>query len=455
MDQLVHDFNTALDETGGSNSSSRSSASRRKVSPHIAFLSSHPISLPTTVHVQAWKRRCKSTSNLTFGTGNNISDDSSSSVDNVGLLSRDRGTSSLQFSDSDLDTPAYPGLARTGRNRTKRGRGDPLGIESDSFTENVQPWQDFRVHSKRRRKFKRMAIAPGVDVRGATATKRKKVRSRSGYDGRTNTRMSATSSCTPGKRKRSTREKSVESGDILGGGSRSRTVSLSEDKMEMEEEEESSSSLSSSEWEDVNDGCGSPEGEADDEQSDWPGHDPGHTDEELDPEISFSSRKLVGPGKGRVMRAGSRRLKSTNRSPPYGEMLQRFLQVERPCCHLPRPASLPVFQDSSMQSLRLKNVKSSERNMILSLARLYNLSVTVEANTLILSKLLARQARSETDHGGPGPEFAVPGVPQQRQYRDKEDRTKKQRKHGPILEASSIVTRQQHSAGSRHRNALI
>ena len=279
----------------------------------------------TFLSVQAWKRRCKSTSNLTFG--QNISDDSSSSVDNVGLLSRDRGTSSLQFSDSDLDTPVYPGLVRTGRNRTKRGRGDPLGIESDSFTENVQPWQDFRVHSKRRRKFKRMAIAPGVDVRGATATKRKKVRSRSGYDGRSNNRLSATSSCTPGKRKRSTREKSVESGDILGGGSRSRTVSLSEDKMEMEEEEESSSSLSSSEWEDVNDGCGSPEGEADDEQSDWPGHDPGQTDEELDPEISFSSRKLVGPGKGRVMRAGSRRLKSTNRSPPYGEMLQRFLQV--------------------------------------------------------------------------------------------------------------------------------
>ena len=104
-----------------------------------------------------------------------------------------------------------------------------------------------------------------------------------------------------------------------------------------------------------------------------------------------------------------------------------------------------------MQSLRLKNVKSSERNMILSLARLYNLSVTVEANTLILSKVVARQARSETE---PGPEFAVPGVPQ-RQYRDKEDRTKKQRKHGPILEASSIVTRQQHSSGSRHRNALI
>ena len=119
----------------------------------------------------------------------------------------------------------------------------------------------------------------------------------------------------------------MESGDILGGiGTRSRTVSLNEDKMEVGEEEDSSSSLSSSEWEDFNDGCGSPEGEADDEQSDWPGHDPGHTDEELDPEISFS-RKLVGAGRGRVMRAGSRRLKSNNRSPPYGEMLQRFLQV--------------------------------------------------------------------------------------------------------------------------------
>ena len=43
--------------------------------------------------------------------------------------------------------------------RTKRGRGDIImGIESDSFTENVQPWHDFRVHTKRRRKFKRMAI---------------------------------------------------------------------------------------------------------------------------------------------------------------------------------------------------------------------------------------------------------------------------------------------------------
>ena len=50
-------------------------------------------------------------------------------------------------------------MVRQGRSRTKRGRGDTImGIESDSFTENVQPWQDFRVHTRRRRKFKRMAI---------------------------------------------------------------------------------------------------------------------------------------------------------------------------------------------------------------------------------------------------------------------------------------------------------
>ena len=148
---------------------------------------------------------------------------------------------------------------------------------------------------------------------------------------------------TPGKRKRSAREKSVESGEILGGGSssgRTRTVSLGDnhERMELEEEDaSSSSSLSSSEWEDV-DNC--PEGEADDEQSDWPGHDPGLTDEELDTEISFKNRKLVSGGRGRVMRAGSRRLKSSsNRSPPYSDMIQKFLQ------------------DLSLQSLRLTCVR--------------------------------------------------------------------------------------------------
>ena len=42
-----------------------------------------------------------------------MSDDSSSSLDNVGLLSRDRGTSSLQLSDSDPEGAGGCGVGGT------------------------------------------------------------------------------------------------------------------------------------------------------------------------------------------------------------------------------------------------------------------------------------------------------------------------------------------------------
>ena len=95
------------------------------------------VGFATNIVFQAWKRRCKSTSNLLHA-GQNMSDDSSSSVDNVGLLSRERGTSSLQFSDSDIEVMG-PGmeteLVRSARNRqsrrqeyrNKRGGADHLG----------------------------------------------------------------------------------------------------------------------------------------------------------------------------------------------------------------------------------------------------------------------------------------------------------------------------------------
>ena len=221
--------------------------------------------------LQAWKRRCKSTSNLAH-TGQAMSDDSSSSVDNVGLLSRDRGTSSLQFSDSDIEVG--PGmeteLVRSGRNRQSRmqeyrsKRANHLGIESDSFAENISPFKEFRgVHTKRKRKFKRMAVdgtEPGMSAQGhvghsGMATKRKKVRSRSGADTRGKRGVHGGGYVMPGKRKRSAREKSAESGEMFCS-ERSRTASLGEEglssmeRMEMEEVG-SSSSLSSSEWEGV------------------------------------------------------------------------------------------------------------------------------------------------------------------------------------------------------------
>ena len=239
----------------------------------------------------------------------------------------------------------------------------------------------------------------------------------------------------------------MESGDILGGdrSSRLRTVSLGDnnDKMELEDAS-SSSSLSSSEWEDV-DNC--PEGEADDEQSDWPGHDTGLTDEELDTEVTFNTRKLLSGGRDRVVRAGSRRLKTGERhQPPYGEMMHRFIK------------------DNSLQSLRMTSVKSSDRNMIFSLARMYNLSVATDLSTVTVTKASGGPHR-HLARAGPA-EFAVPGVPQLRPgpggYREPGAREshKKQRKYGPpppIAESpvagpsSGVVTRHQQASGSRHR----
>lgn len=409
MDQLVHDFNTALDETAGSNSSSRSTTSRRK----------------------AWKRRCKSTSNLLLA-GQNVSDDSSSSVDNVGLLSRDRGTSSLQFSDSDLDVGEVAGVVRGSAGRTRQTRLNDyrghrymtqLGVESDSFTENVSPFKEFRSagSSRRKRKFKRMAVDQSPENRKpGLATKRKKVRSKCGHEsvrGSTLLRKGAQPGCgfLPGKRKRSAREKSVESGEVLSSG-RSRTASLGEEaslgliesqRMELEEVG-SSSSLSSSEWEDV-DSDASPEGEADDEQSDWPGPEPGVslmqlTDEELDPEITFSqliagpSHRSKGQNGSRVIRSGTRRLKResqpsvSNPGPPHhnsavADQVSRFVH------------------DESKQSLRLPALRLTDRNMILNLASLYNLSWRSEGpNILILAKPNKRENVELA-------EFAVPGVP--------------------------------------------
>jgi len=449
MDQLVQDFNTALDETAGSNSSSISTTSRRK----------------------AWKRRCKSTSNLLHA-GQNMSDDSSSSVDNVGLLSRDRGTSSLQFSDSDIEVGPVIGadLVRSGRNRqsrlqeyrSKRGDADQLGIESDSFNENISPFKEFRGNIKRKKRFKRMAVDPSSAVRSqqvhiGLSTKRKKVRSRSGAD-TGNGGKRGVSGIVLGKRKRSAREKSVESGEMLGR-ERSRTASLGEEalssmeKMEMEDVG-SSSSLSSSEWEDIH-SDGGPEGEADDEQSDWPGPEPGMsvmqlTDEEIDPEISFS-QLMEGPRKtvGRVIRTGSRRLKSTNAFPSgsshplvpaYGEQVSRFMQ------------------DSNSQTLRLPAIKSTDRKMILSLASLYSLSWSPEGqNILILTKT------SQTiKPAGSTSEFAVPGIPTSRQHlhnqiQNKDRRakdTKRQRRTPPLPAVGPLAGSrgERQLSGSRQKN---
>lgn len=457
MDELVQDLNNALDETAGSTSSNRSAASRRKT----------------------WKRKCKSTSNLVM----NFSDDSSSSVDNIGLLSRDRGTSSLQLSDSDLDISGT--LVRSSRHRVsrlhdfkkKKGLSEPLtgALESDSFTENISPFKEFRVNSKRKRKFKRMnvdqspenraPIASGTIIRSpGQATKRKKVRSRSGCE----PIGSRKAGIVPGKRKRSAREKSVESGELLDSLKNKPKKSGPDGEAMETEEVKSSSSLSSSEWEDGESDIGRGEidgREADDEQSDWPGPEPGLsvmalTDEELDPDITFSAllagplpggsggtpgKKPPGPsprGRGRDIRAGTRRLGGqVAPAPGYTIKSANSEHVSR------------FLQDPFMPCLRLTVLRPSDQSKILNLANLYSLTLTREGeHVLVLTK--TGQTVKMNEFVVPG-EFAVPGLPTRAGFQDK---TKKRQKRTPPPSPGPSNLRnsssERHSSGSARRHKI-
>jgi len=413
MDALVQDFNTALDETAGSNSSGRS-AGRRK----------------------AWKRRCKSTSNL-LQIGQNLSEDSSSSLDNVALLSRDRGTSSLQLSDSDLEAGQASSQGRRNRlgriqDHRKKGRLDGFGIESDSFTENISPFKEFRVNSKRKRKSKRMVvehenIKPNqqsfVFRSPGQGTKRKKIKSRS-----EGTVQGKKAGVLPGKRKRSAREKSAES--------REKEM----EKMETEETR-SSSSLSSSEWEDLGSdlSLGDNDGrEADDEQSDWPGPEPGLsvmqlTDEELDPDITFSVPRLSTLTRGRSfssreIKAGTRRLRGQKSTAAAGGETGGGT-VPRILSHAETISKF--IQDTSVQSVRLTLSRPSDRNIVLSLASLHTLSWTQDGETSIYL--------SKNVHLSGGSEFAVPGIPRSREKKKFEPkRQKKAPPLSPVLTGSRL-----------------
>merc|ERR1719430_2351362 len=373
-------------------------------------------------------------------------------------------------------------LVRSARNRqsrmqefrSKRRENDQLGIESDSFTENISPFKEFRVNTKRKRKFKRMAVdpcmtngLPSITLRaaqghaghGGVATKRKKVRSRSGNETRSGGKK-GTVGIMPGKRKRSAREKSVESGEVLSSG-RSRTVSLGEEgaagleRMEMEEGGCSSSLSSSSDWE-AEHSDGREEGEADDEHSDWPGPEPGLsvmqlTDEEIDPEISFS-QLLAGPpprkSLGRPVRSGTRRLKPQSVAGgsgmgahpvvlAYSEQVSRFIE------------------DSGRTSLRLPAVRASDRNMILNLASLYSLSWCPEGPSVLLLTKTGQTVK---------PEFAVPGIPpasvsRSGQLRERKSTDIKRQRRTPPLSLMGASTsglpgkaeRQNSGSKSRHR----
>ena len=205
------------------------------------------------------------------------SDDSSSSTEDdtrAVILTNDRGTSSLQLSDSDEQEKQVPrqansSLVHTAHSSTNRRSNKNNSViagatndqmdqglvsasahkitnDTDSVNENFSP---VRPSTKRKRKFKRMALDPDnnsalmlmehastskAGISGTTSKtgtiKRKKVRSKSACDSSSSTsksrsattlkspnapnvqrqRQTSTANVVPGKRKRSSREKSVE-----------------------------------------------------------------------------------------------------------------------------------------------------------------------------------------------------------------------------------------------------
>jgi hypothetical protein len=305
-----------------------------------------PFPLPsgTPSRRRAWRRRCKSTSNLSaaaaLGSGRGsgaaaaLSGSSTSSDEAegfpgcdpppLGLSSRDPcGTSSLQLSDSDDDMGPPPVSTTRSREHTLRKKrvGSDQGCatssatatggflrksfpnESDSVTENAAP-HPVRPNTKRKRRCKRMALDPtpslpqglaavATTVAGSSTGKRHRARPRHDHgpsgsavvmtsgSGRHHGSAAPPSSSASfgivvGKRKRSNREKSVEPEHLMRS-TPCGSSTVTPDAMDCDDDRRSSSSLSSTEWDEEEDSDNptalNNSREADDEQSDWPGHE--------------------------------------------------------------------------------------------------------------------------------------------------------------------------------------
>ncbi|XP_065333744.1 G patch domain-containing protein 2-like [Cloeon dipterum] len=385
MDGMVHDLSTALEE---------SSVTRRQRN--------------------MGRRRARSTGNLPLVYGEQ-SEQSSSSLEET---FRSKGVSSFHQSDSDEGSPPpqtsqrattfhRPAIAL----KTRRMAGGPSRhvncIESDSVNENFSP---IRPTTRRKRKFKRMAIDPH-DIAGQSClrppppplvTHCGQLQSKKylHHGSRGPTRDGA-SMLLCGKRKRSVRERSMSAAEALEYPNRrllafqKLSINSSTDCSSMDCGPDSSansdhdSSLSSSDSDPSiytnDDGR-----EADDEQSDWVGECSG-TDTGWwmrdapgaagpssackPPETVFSEdeqsyqrrfRLLRDSVSGREIRAGRRRLEKGR--PGFSilssanERLSRFLQ------------------DPRQTQLRLHPIRSGEQEQLTQLARLYSLNVQLAQN---------------------------------------------------------------------------
>lgn len=405
MEALVQDLSNALEE-----SSSRLSSRRR------------------------WglRRRARSTGNLPTACHRYQSDDSSSSIGEL-MLSRDKGLSSLHQSDSDdvISTAVHRQLTPLTR-KTRPVAHLHGNIESDSFNENFSP---IHPNTRRKRKFKRMAVDPveldnpstshaTVTVMPLSSGKKKRVVKHSpNCENKYNNLL-----C--GKRKRSMRERSVDC-DRPTAGSRSKTSRiLAIHKMSLSNPDEShmdfdaaaathceimsSSSLSSSESDTglyTND-----EGrEGDDEQSDWWGGDAGSVcgkgfwDDDEGDQTSGASQGGADRGTDvdedsdpafHAILTGSFEHLSEEAKQAYRVHMQwireglngreiragrRRIRGERPGFSIVTSANEKLsrfLQDPGQSELRLHPMQKQERDQLCHLANLYSLQMTSDPNRL-------------------------------------------------------------------------
>ncbi|XP_059484055.1 G patch domain-containing protein 2-like isoform X2 [Neocloeon triangulifer] len=373
MEAMVQDLSVALEE---------SSSARR--------------------HRTLGRRRARSTGNLPQACGD-LSEQSSSSLEET---FRSKGVSSFHQSDSDEGSPTPHGGHRTRLQmpaialKSRRTNGAPSRhmncIESDSVNENFSP---IRPTTRRKRKFKRMAIDPEIGGHSSLRPPPPLVSSWIGthskhHHGTRSSLQDAANMLLCGKRKRSVRERSMSAVEGTEHPNRrllafqKLSLNSSTDCSSMECGPDSSansdhdSSLSSSESDPgiyTND-----EGrEGDDEQSDWVGDcsagaegwwmrdgDPGGSGIGCKPETVFSEdeqsyqrrfRLLRTSMSGREIRSGRRRLEKGR--PGFSilssanERLSKFLQ------------------DPCQTQLRLHPIKSGEQEQLHQLARLYSLNV--------------------------------------------------------------------------------
>ncbi|XP_011309232.1 G patch domain-containing protein 2-like [Fopius arisanus] len=337
MEALVHDLSLALEE-----SSNSTNVKRR------------------------WglRRRARSTGNIPSLSANKHSEDSSSSICDI-RIPKTSSTTKYQ-SDSD-DTDRRESFARFWNLNAISN------VESDSVNEYFVP----RINTKRKRKFKRMAVDSSNPSTSQAITQKKRL-FRTNCENRYSTIW-----C--GKRKRSCRERSIDCEMRSPKPTRNSKSKSHRGKMRSEDAMDcsriSSSSISSS---DSEAGIRAEEDhEGDDEQSDWIGEtswwdDESTTEEKaMDPAlqtlINYRQRfqKTRDSLNGREIRAGRRHV---DNKPGYSIITSANEKVSR------------FLQDPSQSELKLHPMRQPEREKLRRLANLYSLSLKGDLSCPILYK---------------------------------------------------------------------